>query len=266
MSDFRIGVVGRGRLGTALTEALRDARYDVSCPAGRGEVPPANVIILCVPDAEIPAAAAAVRGAAPFVGHTSGATPLSALDPSEAAGRFGLHPLQTFSGSPEDAGRFRACRCAIGGSTPEALAVADSIARSLEMEPFELSDDQRPAYHAAASIASNFLVALEAAAEEVAAGAGLDPAEARAALAPLVRTTVENWATLGPERALTGPVARGDDLTVATQRAAVREVAPQLESLFDVMVERAHAIARRGYGRRDEVLLDQHAGLDAPRR
>ncbi len=76
----------------------------------------------------------------------------------------------------------------------------------------------------------------------MAAAAGLDAEEARAALAPLVRTTVENWAALGPRRALTGPVARGDELTVAAQRAAVREAAPQLEALFDVMVERARAL------------------------
>jgi predicted short-subunit dehydrogenase-like oxidoreductase (DUF2520 family) len=113
------------------------------------------------------------------------------------------------------------------------------------MVPFEIADEQRPAYHAAASIASNFLVALEAAAEEVAGAAGLEPEEARAALAPLVRTTVENWEQLGPRRALTGPVARGDDLTVAAQRAAVREAAPQLEALFDVMVELAQELAAR---------------------
>jgi predicted short-subunit dehydrogenase-like oxidoreductase (DUF2520 family) len=225
-------------------------------------VPDADAIVLCVPDSEIAAAAATVAGEARLLGHTSGATPLTALEP--AAGRFGLHPLQTFSGSPQDAERFRGCRCAIGGSTPEALAAAERIARSLGMEPFELDDERRPAYHAAASIASNFLVALEAAAEEVAAGAGLDRAEARAALAPLVRTTVENWAALGPERALTGPVARGDELTVAAQRAAVRQTAPQVEALFDVMVERAKAIAGQDYGRPDDVLLHQDAGL--PRR
>ncbi|HEY7633252.1 MAG TPA: DUF2520 domain-containing protein [Thermoleophilaceae bacterium] len=245
MSELRVAVVGGGRLGTALSDALRAAGRDVSGPAGRGDRPEADAILLCVPDAEIAAAAAAVAGAAPLVGHTSGATPLSALDAAQAQGRFGLHPLQTFSGSPHDAERFRGCRCAVGGTSAEALAAALGIARSLGMEPFELSDEQRPAYHAAASIASNFLVALEAAAEEVAAGAGLDPAEARAALVPLVRTTVENWAALGPERALTGPVARGDELTVAAQRAAVRETAPQLEALFDVMVERAKALADR---------------------
>jgi len=243
MSELSVGVVGRGRLGTALADALRASGRDVLGPAGRGEIPAADAILLCVPDAEIPAAAAAVAGAARLVGHTSGATGLAALEPSRADGAFGIHPLQTFTGSPADAGRFQGCRCAVGGTSADALDAPLGIARSLGMEPFELSDDQRPAYHAAASIASNFLVALEAAAEEVAGGAGLDPAEARAALAPLVRATVENWAALGPERALTGPVARGDDLTVAAQREAVRAVAPQLEALFDVMVERAKALA-----------------------
>ncbi len=245
MTDLnRIGVVGRGRLGTALSEALAGSGFHVRGPAARGEVPAdVDAIVLCVPDSEIGAAAATVAGAAPLVGHTSGATPLSALDPADAGARFGIHPLQTFTGAAGDAARFRGSRCAIGGSDEQALAAAGTLARALGMEPFELADEQRPAYHAAASIASNFLVALEAAAEEVAAGAGLDPAEARAALAPLVRTTVENWAALGPERALTGPVARGDDLTVAAQREAVRRTAPQLEALFDVMVERARAVA-----------------------
>jgi predicted short-subunit dehydrogenase-like oxidoreductase (DUF2520 family) len=245
MSELRIGVVGRGRLGTALAGALRAAGRDVSGPAGRGEVLPADAIVLCVPDAEIPTAAGAVAGAAPLVGHTSGATPLTALGAAQARGRFGLHPLQTFTGSGGDSERFRGCRCAVGGTSAEALDAALGMARSLGMQPFELSDEQRPAYHAAASIASNFLVALEAAAEQVAGGAGLDPVEARAALAPLVRATVENWAALGPERALTGPVARGDELTVAAQREAVRATAPQLEALFDVMVERAKALARQ---------------------
>ena len=238
----RIGVVGRGRLGSALASALRAAGYEVGEPAGRGEVPAGEAILLCVPDSEIGAAAATVAGAARFVGHTSGATPLTALEPAGDVERFGLHPLQTFSGSEADATRFTGCRCAVAGSTRAAAATAAQLAHALGMETFELSDEQRPAYHAAASIASNFLVALEAAAEEVAAAAGLDAEEARAALAPLVRTTVENWAALGPRRALTGPVARGDELTVAAQRAAVREAAPQLEALFDVMVERARAL------------------------
>ena len=58
-----------------------------------------------------------------------------------------------------------------------------------------------------------------------------------------VRRTVENWIALGPERALTGPVARGDERTVAAQRAAVAEAAPELLSLFDSLLERTRALA-----------------------
>jgi predicted short-subunit dehydrogenase-like oxidoreductase (DUF2520 family) len=245
----RVGVVGHGRLGTALAAGLREAGQPVDGPAGRGEVPAGEAILLCVPDAEIPSAAATVAGAASLVGHTSGATPLSALAPAERAGAalFGLHPLQTVT--REDAARsgalFAGAGCAIAGSTPEAVAVAEALARSLGMTPFEIDDAGRAAYHAAASIASNFLVTLQAAAEEVAAGAGLAPEDARALLAPLVRRTLENHAALGPERALTGPVARGDEGTVAAQRAAVEDAAPHLLPLFDELVARTRALAER---------------------
>ena len=155
---------------------------------------------------------------------------------------FGLHPLQTFAAGsgPE---LFRRAGCAISGSTPEALALARWLGEALGMEPLEIDDDGRAAYHAAASIASNFLVTLEHAAEQVAAGAALEAAEARALLAPLVRRTVENWVALGPERALTGPVARGDDETVTAQRAAIAASAPHLLPLFDELVQRTRDLA-----------------------
>jgi predicted short-subunit dehydrogenase-like oxidoreductase (DUF2520 family) len=240
----RIGVVGAGRLGRALTAALRDAGCDVDGPHGRGELPRGcAAIVLCVPDAEIEAAAAAVAGAAPFVGHTSGATPLAALEPAGGE-RFGLHPLQTFAGEA-DAGAFAGAGCAVAGSSAEALELAAGLARRLGMTPFEIDEQGRAAYHAAASIASNFLVTLQAAAEQVAESAGLTPEQARALFVPLVRRTVENHAELGPERALTGPVARGDHATVERQREAVAEAAPHLLELFDVLVEHTRALGDR---------------------
>jgi predicted short-subunit dehydrogenase-like oxidoreductase (DUF2520 family) len=242
-----VGVVGAGRLGTALASALTEAGVVVHGPVGRGELPEGDAIVLCVPDAELPAAAASVAGRAPLVGHTSGATPLAALEPAQRHGAavFGLHPLQTFTGA-EGLGAFRGVGCAVAGSTPEALAAARGLAERLAMRPFELADEARAAYHAAASIASNFLVTLEAAAERVAAGAGLSADEARDLLAPLVRSTVENWAGLGPQRALTGPVARGDETTVTRQREAVTAIAPELLALFDELAERTRALAREG--------------------
>jgi predicted short-subunit dehydrogenase-like oxidoreductase (DUF2520 family) len=238
-----MGVVGRGRLGNALSAALRDAGYGVGAPAGRGEAPAGSpdAILLCVPDAEISAAAAAVAGTARFVGHTSGATPLSALAAASGAELFGLHPLQTVTAA---GARFAGCGCAVAGSTQRALELAEQIATDLGMAPFVVEDSQRAAYHAAASIASNFLVTLQAEAEELADAAGIEGFDARRMLGPLVRTTVENWIELGPERALTGPVARGDHATVAAQRRGIAEARPELESLFDALVERTEALAR----------------------
>jgi len=234
-----VTIVGAGRLGTCLAGALVAAGIDVHGPVGRGDaVPRADAVLLCVPDSEIEAAAAAASGAAPLVGHTSGATPIAGLGP----GGFGLHPLQTFAGG-EGPERFRGSGCAVAGASPDALAAAAALARTLGMRPFEIDDEGRAAYHAAASIASNFLVTLEAAAERVAAGAGLEAGEARDLLAPLVRATVENWAAQGPERALTGPIARGDDATVARQRQAVAQSAPELLALFDELAEHTRALA-----------------------
>jgi predicted short-subunit dehydrogenase-like oxidoreductase (DUF2520 family) len=235
-----VGIVGAGRLGTALAAALRDAGVDVEGPVGRGERPQrCDAIVLCVPDAEIAAAAEVVTAAAPLIGHTSGATPLSALAHAGVE-VFGLHPLQTFAHA---GGRFDGAGAAVAGSSPEALAFAGALAERLGMTPFEIADEGRAAYHAAASVASNFLVTLQAAAETIAGGAGLEPDEARALLLPLVRQTVENVAGLGPEAALTGPVARGDEATVERQRAAVEEAAPQLLDLFDELVRQTRALA-----------------------
>lgn len=228
----RLAIVGRGRVGTALSTALARAAYEIVGPLGRGaDGRGADVILLCVPDAEIAAAAAAVLPG-PLVGHCSGATGLAPLLPHEA---FSLHPLMTVTA---EGGRFAGAGAAIAGSTPRTLALARELARALEMLPVEIAESDRPAYHAAASIASNFLVTLEAAAERVAGAVGVE----RELLVPLVHATVENWARLGPERALTGPVARGDEATVARQRAAVEEVAPDLLPLFDELVTASRAL------------------------
>ena len=224
-----IAIVGAGRLGTVLAAAL-----GAPSPLGRGaDARGATAVLLCVPDAEIAAAAAAIEPG-PLVGHCSGATGLDVLSPHEA---FSLHPLMTVpGGAPRDV--LDGAGCAVDGSTPRALELAHALAARLGMLATRVTDQDRAAYHAAASIASNFLVTLEGAAERLAATAGVE----RALLAPLVRGAVENWAARGAEEALTGPIARGDDETVARQRAAVAERTPDLLPLFDAMVDATRAV------------------------
>ncbi|CDK01650.1 MULTISPECIES: DUF2520 domain-containing protein [Microbacterium] len=236
-----VTVVGGGRLGRPLARALRAAGAVVHGPMMRGEtVPSADVVLLCVTDGEIAGAADMLHGSAALIGSVSGANPLAELDVD-----FGWHPLQTFVGD-EGPDAFRGIGCAIAGKSVDALAVAQQLADLLGAHAFPVADDQRAAYHAAASIASNFTVTLLAAAENVAAGAGLTPAEARALLAPLVRRTIENWAVRGPEAALTGPVSRGDERTVTRQRDAIAGRSPEVLPLFDVLCESTRGLAKKG--------------------
>jgi predicted short-subunit dehydrogenase-like oxidoreductase (DUF2520 family) len=234
-STLRLAVIGRGRLGTAIAAALRDAGLTVDGPLGRGADPiGADLVLLAVPDAEIASAAAAITPG-PLVGHCSGATTLAPLHPHEA---FSLHPLMTITAQ---GATFAGATAAIAGSSPHARAAATGLAQALGMRAVAVADEDRAAYHAAASVASNFLVTLEAAAERLAAVAGLD----RAALAPLARAALDNWATLGAERALTGPIARGDEVTVRRQRAAIAEHAADLLPLFDALADATRALAAR---------------------
>jgi len=222
-----------------MTSGLREAGLEVDGPLGRGaRCPDADIVILAVPDAEIANAAATLKRRAdgPLVGHCSGATTLDVLAPHAA---FSLHPLMTV---PADGpSQLAGASAAVAGSTPHARGIAHQLALHLGLTPIDVADEDRPLYHAAASIASNFLITLEAAAEQLAADAGVD----RSALVPLVRATVENWASLGPERALTGPIARGDADTVTRQRHAIQDRAPDLLPLFDALAEVTRSLAAR---------------------
>jgi predicted short-subunit dehydrogenase-like oxidoreductase (DUF2520 family) len=228
-SQETIAIVGGGRMGRALIAALRSAGARVSGPHGRGfGGASCHVVLLCVPDTEIAAAAAAIAPG-PLVGHTSGATPLGTLAPHEA---FGLHPLMTVTHAGAD---FTGAGAAVAGTSDRALALATRLAQQLEMRPFRLDDADRAAYHAGASMASNFLVTLEEAAQRV---SGLE----RRLLVPLVQASVDNWAAEGVA-SLTGPIARGDEATVVRHREAIAERAPDLLELYDVLADATRAVA-----------------------
>jgi predicted short-subunit dehydrogenase-like oxidoreductase (DUF2520 family) len=228
ISKLPIAVVGAGRLGTLLAAAL-----DAGPPRRRGDdCRDAEVVLLCVPDDQIAEAGAAIAPRAGLlVGHCSAVTTLAPLLNSDHQA-FSLHPLMTVT---NDGAQLDGAWAAVSGSTATALHLATRLALWLRMRPFTVDDDDRAAYHASASVASNFLITLEAFAERL----GTD----REALAPLVRATVENWVALGPERALTGPIVRGDEKTVALQREAVAERTPDLLELFDALTAATQTLA-----------------------
>ncbi|MBW3608354.1 MAG: DUF2520 domain-containing protein [Actinobacteria bacterium] len=232
----RLAIVGAGRMGMALARALSVAAIDIEGPLRRSETPSddTTVVLLCVPDGQIEAAAAAVSArSGRLVGHTSAATTLGALVPHEG---FSLHPLMTVTAQGAD---FSGATAAIAGATPRALGIAQALATTLDMRPVHVADEDRTAYHAAASIASNFLVTLEDLAERVARTAGLE----REPLVALVQASIANWAALGGGRALTGPIVRGDETTLARQRGIVAERLPDDLELFDALTNATRRLA-----------------------
>jgi len=233
-------VVGRGRVGGSLAKSAELAGLAVRV-AGRDEpVDGAAAVLLCVPDDAIADVCTRIAGSsASLVGHVSGASTLDALAAAgeRGASTFSLHPLQTFADGETAVGGTPA---AIAGSDEAGLSYARSLAEALGMRPFEVPEESRAAYHAAAAMASNLLVALEESAAELVEKLGIE--DARELLAPLVLRTASNWAERGPA-ALTGPIARGDHATVEHHRAALTETAPELLPLYDALAVRAEAVA-----------------------
>jgi predicted short-subunit dehydrogenase-like oxidoreductase (DUF2520 family) len=210
-----VHVIGSGRVGSAVTARLRERGIAVREGAG--------LVLLCAPDAAIAEVARSVT-AGPWVAHVSGATALAALDPHTK--RFSVHPLQTFTRT-RGAEQLDGAYAAVTAESSEALQRGFWLARTLGLQPFELADDARPLYHAGAAIASNYLVTLHRVATELFRAAGAPPE----GLAPLMRRTIDN----GFE--LTGPIERGDWETVEAHRRAIREAAPELEPVYDVLAE-----------------------------
>jgi predicted short-subunit dehydrogenase-like oxidoreductase (DUF2520 family) len=211
-----VHVIGSGRVGSAVAARLRERGVAVH------ENDP-DVVLLCVPDGAIAEVARGVS-AGRWIAHTSGATPLGALDPHER--RFGVHPLQTFTrarGPEQLDGAF----AAVTAETDDARAAGFALAELLGLTPFFLAESGRVLYHAGAAIAANYLVTLHRAASRLFDAAGAPPE----GLTPLMRRTIEN----GFE--LTGPISRGDWSTVDAHVAAIRVEAPGLEPMYRVLAE-----------------------------
>jgi predicted short-subunit dehydrogenase-like oxidoreductase (DUF2520 family) len=208
-------VVGRGRVGSAVSARLIERGHRLDDPG--------DLVLLCVPDEAIAEVAKAIVPG-PWIAHTSGATSLAALFPHTR--RFGVHPLQTIVGGrgPE---QLDGAWGAVTGETPEAVARGTWLAGELGLRPFEIQDDARALYHAGAAVASNYLVTLYRAASRMLEIAGAPPA----ALLPLMRRTIEN----GFE--LTGPIARGDLVTIDAHLAAIRRAAPDLEPMYRALAD-----------------------------
>lgn len=222
----------------------------------------AGVILLTVPDDTVAALACELAKRAgdelrgKVVLHTSGALSSSALEPLRAHGAAvgSMHPLQTFSGvsTPPLVGKV----FAIEGDE-FAVRTARRMARALGGVPVGIGPQQKPLYHAAGVFAAGLCLALEEAGVQMLMNAGLKRREAQRALLSLTRQVLEHYEKLGPQKAWTGPLARGDFRVVATHEEALRGLRPEFLDAYRAM----NRLAARTLAREPEPLLTELATI-----
>ena len=240
-----VGVIGAGRVGTALGAALARAGHsvvavsavsDASVRRARATFPGAviaepgqviamaDLVLLTVPDDALPGLVAGLAATgAPLEGrmlaHASGRHGLAVLEPAARLGGLplALHPVMTFTGRSDDLDRLPGT--CFGVTAPDVLrTAAEALVIEMGGEPVFIAEEHRDLYHAALAGAANHLVTLVTQAEDTLRAAGVpDPARL---LGPLLSASLDNALRLG-DAGLTGPVARGDAQTVAAHVAAL---------------------------------------------
>jgi predicted short-subunit dehydrogenase-like oxidoreductase (DUF2520 family) len=254
-----VGVVGAGRVGTALGRALGLAGHQVVAAAGVSDasrertrerlpgvpllpvpevVAAADLVLLTVPDDALPALVGGlvatdieVRGK--LLAHTSGRYGAGVLDPATRAGALplALHPVMTFTGRPDDVERLAGI--SFGVTAPDPLRpVAEALVVEMGGEPVWIPEEQRTLYHAALAGGANHLVTLVVESMDLLARTGVeDPGRM---LGPLLGAALDNALRLGG-RGLTGPVARGDAGTVEAHVAELGRVSPEARDAYVAM-------------------------------
>lgn len=241
MQKRKIGIVGAGKVGSVLARGLVDKGYQLTGIASHtlesasqlakelgvnrairaaDFMGNTDVLFITTPDrciGEVAAKIAKDNGFKPgqMVFHTSGCLPVEILEPAQKQGaRIGcMHPLQSFSNKEDTGEKLAGIYFALTGQT-EVIQEAEKIVKNLGGKSFQLLDADKPLYHGAACIVSNYTVSLMHWASQLYGRFGLSPEEALAALLPLLEGTVQNIKEMGAVQGLTGPISRGDGITV----------------------------------------------------
>jgi predicted short-subunit dehydrogenase-like oxidoreductase (DUF2520 family) len=214
----------------------------------RGDSVRAGTVMLGVSDDAIGPVCEDLAGAGmfhqgQFVLHLSGSVGLDVLEPAGVAGAeiLSVHPLQSFPTVARGLERFPGSGAAITARSEEGLVFGEGLARDAGGTPFRLAEEMKPLYHAAAVFCANYLVTVEAVAEQLFAKAGLD--EPLRLFAPLARAVLENALAQDPKLALTGPAVRGDAGTITRNLEALSREAPQALSAYVALARLAAGIA-----------------------
>jgi len=243
-------ILGAGRLGCSLGLALKASGYSLSAitcahkasaqqssrildlPSFYSQpeeaVPQGNFIFICVPDSQIrplvrKLSRVEIDWSCRFVYQTSGLLSSSVLQPLKKLGArvASFHPIQSFSRKKTPPAHWKDIFITLEGDK-EAITAAREIIQRIGARPIKLDSRNKALYHAACSLASNSLVSLISLASDLLEKAGLEKSLALEALKPLVNGTWKNLKKSSPAEALTGPIVRGDLMTVREHLKALK--------------------------------------------
>ncbi len=253
---LKLGFIGAGTVGTALSVRLSGKGYPVIAVSSRSQTSArklaeavsgchvfnnnqdvadaAELIFITTPDDAIASVASAIqwhRGQS--IVHCSGALSADILEPAKKPGaRVGsFHPLQTFASVKQAIENIAGSTFAVEADEP-LLSTLKDMAIALDGHWIELKASDKVVYHAAAVIASNYLVTLVKLATDLWPSFNIPQSQATQALLPLIRGTIHNIDTVGIPQCLTGPIARGDIETIKKHLDALAKVAPALLSTY----------------------------------
>lgn len=265
-----VSIIGTGALGSTLAKALSEQSISIKSLFNRSEEGLADLaeivdadlfesfptseeqlgklIFITVPDDQIPHvvnrfAALGDSFENYFFVHCSGNSPADVLSilSDKGANVASFHPLQTITKtSPPDS--FKGIYFNIQGDS-KAVALLGNIAAEFEAKWFEVSAQAKPFLHAAAVMASNYLVALLKASGDIAELGGLDSTEVKQAMLPLVMESLRNASSSELSNALTGPIARGDIKTVG-KHLKMLEQNPDLLALYKQLGKKALELSK----------------------
>jgi len=261
---LKVGIIGAGRVGCALAIALKQKglvisgvysksaesfdflskKIYVDCENSLTQVVKgSDVIILTVPDDAIGALSYDIAQKSGVIAvkskifmHCSGALSSDVLENLRLIGAYtgSLHPIQTFA-DRENGWKdveniyfgFEGCK--------EAQKCAEALVKALKADMLIIEKKNKPLYHAAACILSNYMVTLTYIAGEVLEKAGVASNKGMKAFMPLLKNTVKNIECIGSVKALTGPVCRGDVEVIRTHINELNDVIPEVSGLYKVL-------------------------------
>ena len=275
MPEITVNIVGAGRVGETFLRLLGDldgflvqdvmnARVESAKKAvaaagtGRavsacGALRPANLWILAVPDTQIATVAGEIArhstgsGTTSIAFHCSGFLPAAEMVPLRALGWHlaSVHPVLSFADAAVAARKFSGTFCGIEGDEA-ALDLIRPMLEGMGAVPFDINSEAKSLYHAAAVFSNNFTTVLQAIAREAWAEAGVSDAIASQLNHNLLQATLDNIATKGPQDALTGPAARGDQAVIDRQGQDVARWHPEAGRIYRDMSSLAKALKKSG--------------------